>query len=109
MIADQEEIARLDVQMLQAVLAIHQVQDFGRLDEVAEQILAGDAGKPLVLIAIVSTSARLLIGQLRDDHELAADAFDAIHRQQKRMAKVFDVLDGLEFFVRLGGVAPRRR
>ena len=43
-VADQEEVVRLDVEVLQAVLEVHPVEGLGGLEQVAEQFVAGDAG-----------------------------------------------------------------
>ena len=38
--ANQEQVARLDVEMLQAILEVHQIEHFGRLAQVAEYLVA---------------------------------------------------------------------
>ena len=45
-LVDEEEVLRLDVEVLQLVLIVHQVQRFGGLLHVAEQLVARDAGQP---------------------------------------------------------------
>ena len=39
-----------------------------------------------------------LVCQFHDNNQLSVDQFDALHRQQERMAKRLDVLNGLQFF-----------
>ena len=42
-IADEEQVARLDVEMLQVVLLVHVIERFGRVADVAQQRVARDA------------------------------------------------------------------
>ena len=104
MLADQEEIARLDVQVLQAVLVVHQVQHFGRLAQVAQQLGARHARLALLTV-IEQHFVQVLVGQLGDDHQLAGAALDAVDGEQKRVANVLDALDGLQLGVGLRSFA----
>ena len=72
-IAHQEKIARLDVQMLQMALHVEHVQHLGRLAQVAEQLLAWNARLARGLV-FLQQLMHVLVGQLRDDDEFAVDA-----------------------------------
>ncbi len=97
-IAHQKQIARLDVQMLQVELEVHEVQHLGRLAQVAEQLAARHARLPLGPI-LLQKLVEILVGQLGDDDQFPADVLDAVHRQQKRMANRLDMLDGPQLFL----------
>ena len=59
--ADEEEVARLDVEVLQAVLLVEHVEDLGRLREVAQQLgprHAGQAG-----VAVLARAGRAGCGR----------------------------------------------
>ena len=101
-LVDQEEVLRLDVEVLQLVLIVHQVQRLGRLVHVAEQFVARDAGQALGA-ALLEAVPEVAVGQLHDDDELAVDDVVAFQRQDVGMADRLDAAEGLEFL--LGAVA----
>ena len=97
-IADEEEVARLDVQVLQAVLLVHVIESDGRVADVAEEGVAGDAdqaGREALLEGVVE----ILIGQLHDDNELAFDDLDAVHGQDEGVADFLDAVEGLQLLL----------
>ncbi len=102
-VADEEEIARLDVEVLEAVLVVHVVEAFGRIPDVAQQGVARDAdqaGRQAVLVGVVQTAIR----PLHDDDEFAGDFLDAVHRQNERVAHLLDAVQGLLFLFGAGAV-----
>ncbi len=103
--ADEEEVARLDVEVLQAVLLIEQVEDLGRLLEVAQQFGPRHAG-PAGGLALHEQVVQAAVGQLHHDDQLAADPLDAVHAEQKRVAEGLDVLQGAQLL--LGAVGAVR-
>ena len=102
-VADEEQVARLDVEVLEAVLVVHVVEAFGRVPDVAQQRVARDAdqaGRQAVLEGIVQTAIR----PLHDDDEFAGDFLDAVHRQNERVAHLLDAVKGLLFLFGAGAV-----
>ncbi len=97
-VADQKEITRLDIQMLQVELQVHEVQDLGGLAQVGKQIGPRHALLPLAA-KLLQELVQIVVGQLGDDDQLAADAFNPVHREQKRVADGFDMLDRAKFFL----------
>ena len=71
-VEDQEQVLRLDVEMLNLVLVVHQVQCFGRFVHVAEQFVARDARLALAA-ALAEAVPEVAVGQLHHDDELAID------------------------------------
>jgi hypothetical protein len=97
MIANQEEIARLDVKMLQVVIEIHQVERFGDFAHVSEESLARDPQVPVGPLFLQQVM-QIPIRQFHYDYQLALHPFDALHREQEGMAYRLDTLDGVQFF-----------
>ena len=93
-VADEEEVARLDVEVLEVVLLVHVVEAFGRVPDVAQQGVARDADQARRQ-ALLEGVVQAAVGQLHDDDQLAADVLDAVHRQDERMAHLLDALEGL--------------
>ena len=93
-VVDQEQVLRLDVQVLQVVLHVHHVEGFGGLGHVAEQLLARDAGQVL-RAALAEPVPERAVGQLHDDEELAVDDVEAFQGQEERMADLLDAVEGL--------------
>ena len=96
MVVDEKEVLRLDVEVLQVVLGVHQVQHFGGLLHVLQEHVAVDAG-----LAFFAAGAEAVpeaaVGQFGDDVEPAADQVVAVDRQQVRVADRLDALEGAEF------------
>ena len=82
-VADQEQVARLDVEVLQVVLLVHVVERFGRVAEVAQQVVARNADQAGRL-ALLEQVVQALVGQLHDDDQLAVDDLDAVHATGRR-------------------------
>ena len=81
----QEDVLRLDVQMLELVLGAHQVEGLGRLLHVPEQFLAGDPRQPAGL-ALGEPVVQVLVGQLHHDDKLAVHDVEPLDRQHERVA-----------------------
>src|SRR5262249_15198264 len=92
---DQEEVLRLDVEVLELVLRVHQVERLGGLGHVAEQFLARDADLALGA-ALLEAVPEVLVGQLHDDHELAVDDVEAFQGQDVGVADRLDAAEGLQ-------------
>src|SRR5262249_25692215 len=67
MVANEEEIVRLDVQVLQSILKVHQIEGLGRFAAVAEQFIAVYAPVTRVLVFLEQVP-EALIGQFHDDN-----------------------------------------
>jgi hypothetical protein len=94
-VADQEQVLRLDVEVLQLVLHVHQVEGLGRLFQVAQQLGARDAWKSLGP-ALLVTRFEVAVGQLHDDEELTLDDVEAFQRQDVRVTDRLDAAEGLQ-------------
>jgi hypothetical protein len=90
-VADDEQVVRLDVEVLQAVREVHPVQGLGRLQQEAQQFLARDAGLPLGLVLALQR-VQAAVGQLHDDDQHPAGDLDPVQRQDERVADVLDAL-----------------
>jgi hypothetical protein len=99
---DEEEVLRLDVQVLQLVLLVHQVEGLGGLLHVAEELVAGDAGHAAGAALLVAVP-EVVVGQLHDDDEQAVDDVVAFQREDVGVADGLDAREGLELL--LGAVA----
>ncbi len=104
MAAHQEEVARLDVQVLQAVLEVHHVERLGRLAQVADQ-LAARYPRLAGLLPVHQDVVQALVGQLHDDDEFVVDALDAVHRQDERVADGLDEVEGPQLLLGAAAVA----
>src|SRR5207248_3741131 len=98
-VVDQEQVLRLDVQVLQLVLRAHHVERFGGVEHVAEQLFAGDAGQALGA-ALAEAVPQGAVGQLGDDHQLTVYDLEQLDGKDEGVADVDDALEGFEF---LGG------
>ena len=97
-VVDQEQVLRLDVEVLQLILRVHQVEGLGRLLQVAEQLVAGDAGQPLGA-ALLEAVPEVAVGQLHDDDELAVDDVVAFEREDVGVADGLDAVEGLQLLL----------
>src|SRR5262249_18008903 len=102
-VADQEQVARLDVEVLQAVADVHQVECFGRLGQVGQQFAARDAGSAAGLV-LLQEVVQAPVRQLHHEDQFAGEEPDEGQRQEERGAAGLDVLDCLPFLVG-GGLA----
>ncbi len=100
-VADEEQVGRLDVEVLQAVPEVDEVEGFGGLAHVAEQLVAVDAALPGGP-ALGEEVGEVAVGQFHDEDEFAVEDFNAVDGQQKGVAHGLDELDGPEF--EAGGV-----
>ena len=98
MVVDQEEVLRLDIEMLELVLRVHQVEGFASLLHVAQQLFAGNA-RQAKRTALAEPVPEVAVGQLHDDEELAVDDVEAFERKNVGMAYGFDAGQGFEFLL----------
>ena len=98
-VADHEQVVRLDVEVLQAVLEIDHVEGLGRLAEEAEQLLARDAGLALPL-AVEQDRLEVAVRQFHDENQHPVDDLDPFEGEEVGMADALDALDRFQF---LGG------
>ena len=110
MVADDEEIVGLDVEVLQAVLEIDHVKGLGRLAEVAEQLLARDAGLTLTL-AVEQDRLEVAIRQFHDENQHPFDDLDPFEGEKVGVANALDALNRFQFLggERAAGVGVARR
>jgi len=80
MVEEQEDVLRLDVEVLQIELHVHQVEGLGGFLEVAQQLRARDAGQALGLALLKAVEQRA-VGKLADDDQAAIDDVEAFERQ----------------------------
>src|SRR5947209_6322027 len=84
--------------LLKMMPLVHVVEGFGRISQVAQQLIARDADKTrrdAFLIDVVERAFR----QLHDDDELPFDDFDAVEGADEGMADFLDALQGLPFLL----------
>ena len=90
--ADQQQVLRLDVQVLQAVLLTDVIQGVGRVAQVAPtRSLRGMPGQSR-LAALVEFLLQARSGQLGDDDQLVVDPLDPLQREQEGMADLLDAV-----------------
>ena len=102
-IADQKQVARLDVKMLEIVLLVHVVQGFGGVAQVAEKVVARDANESGGLV-FDKQIMQALIREFGDDEQLAADILNLLDGKHKGMAHPFDPLQRATLLLGAGGV-----
>ncbi len=95
-VADEQEVLRLDVEVLQTMYLGHVVERLGGIAEVAEQLFARN---PLQgrLAALVEAVAQTAVGQFGDDDQLVVDHLDALEGKEKGVADFLDSAQGLTF------------
>ena len=79
------------------------VQGVGRVVQVGQQLVAGNAGQA-GLAALVEFLLQARRGQLGDDDQVAVDPLDAFQREQEGVADLLDAVQGGQF-----ARAPARR
>jgi hypothetical protein len=102
-VADEEQVARLDVEVLEVVLLVHVVQRLGRVADVPQQGVARDAdqaGRLALDVGVVQAAVR----QLHDDDQFAVRDLDAIQGKDERVANLLDALQGTEFLLGAGAL-----
>ena len=102
-VENEEQILRLDVEMLELELDVHQVEHFRGLGHIAEQLLARDAGVALRAALLEAVSQRA-IRQLHDDDEVIIDVFITIEQEDERMAHRLDADQRFPFLIGTGTV-----
>src|ERR1700677_1306837 len=95
-IVREKDILRLDVQMLQLILDVHQIERFGRSAKIVQQLRAWNARQPQSA-ALLKTIPDGAIGQLHDDDQLTIDDVVAFQRQDIRVMDRLDAAESLEF------------
>src|SRR5262249_16482860 len=106
-IADQEQVARLDVEVLEIVLFIHVVQSFGRIADIAQERVARNAYHAGSL-ALREHVVQALVRQLHDDDQLTPGNLDTLQRQHERMTNFLDTRQCLEFLFGAGALDVQR-
>ncbi len=93
-----KQVARLDVEVLKLVLLVHVIEGFGGVAQVAQQVVAGDADQPGVML-LDEQIVQAAVGQLHDDDQLAFDFLDLLESADERMANLLDALQGVHFLL----------
>ena len=106
MIADEQQIFRFDVEVLQAVPFVDEVEHFGGVPQVNQQLFARDSFEAL-LAAVVETRFEAALRQFGDDNQPAGEDFDPLDRQQKRMTHLSNAVE--RFQLALGALCRARR
>ena len=94
-IAEDQQVFRLDVQVQQAVPLREEVERFGRVGHVLQQLVARDAGEPFGA-ALAEPLVEAHVGQLGQNRQPAVDDLEPFERQQERMPHALDPLQRLE-------------
>ena len=94
--AHQQQVLGLDVEVLQGILLTDVIQGVGRVVQVGQQFVAGNAGQT-GLAALFEFLLQARRGQLGDDQQVAVDPLDAFQRQQEGMADLLDAVQGGQF------------
>ncbi len=87
--AHQKQVLRLDIEMLQFMLEIHEVESFGGLGQISQQVRVRQARQTAPL-AIHQQIGHAAVGQFHHDHQNAALHFGPFDRQNERMPDVRD-------------------
>src|SRR5262245_45238568 len=87
-IAYEEKIARLDIEMRQIWRFAEEVEPVGGIGHVAKQPVAGDAGITL-LAHVLEYVVKAVLGQLHDDGDFAFKNVDSFDRKDKRVTDFF--------------------
>ena len=107
-VGDHEQVARLDVEVLEVVLLDQVVEPVGGVVEEAEQDVAGDARPARPAGTRRGSLVQVLVGQLHDDDEFAADVLDLLDGEDERVADLLDALERLHLLLGAGAVAVER-
>ena len=97
-VVEQEQVLRFDVEVLQLVLVVHEVEDFGRLAHVLEQFFARDAGQAGFAV-FAEALPKVAIGEFHDDDEPAFDDVVAVEGQQVRVPDGLDPFEGFQLLL----------
>src|SRR5262249_29094241 len=87
--AQDQQVLRLDVEVLEPVDLVHEVQRLGGVAQVAEQFAARHAGQPGIAARLVAL-LEAEVGQLSDDQEPAVDHLVTLERQEEGVADRLD-------------------
>ena len=96
-IANEEQVARLNVKMLQLVIEVHEIERFGDLTHVSEESFARDSLVPVGPL-LLKQVMQIPICQFHYDYQLPLHPFDSLHGEQKGMANRLDPLDSVQLF-----------
>jgi hypothetical protein len=104
--AEQEQVLRLHVQVLEAMHLVDVVERLARVAHVTEQLVPGNAGQA-ASPAFVESAVQAALGQFGDDDQLAVEVLETLQRQQERVPDSLDPLQGTQFLLgaRAGQVA----
>ena len=95
-IVDKKQVLRLDVQVLELMLRIHQVEGFRGVVQVAVQFGARNSRQAL-RPAFAEAVPERAVGQFRHDDQLAVDDVETLDGENEGMADGDDAFEGLEF------------
>ena len=93
--ADNQQILRLDVQVLERIAFAHVVQGVGRIAEIDQQFFSWDAGVR-GRAAGGETIFQARVGQLGDNHKLAVHDLDPLQGKQEGVTHLLDPLESLQ-------------
>ncbi len=96
MVAHHQQVFGLNVQVLQPVPIVDEVERVGRVADISEKFIAGNAGES-GLAAGVEAGLEAALSQFRHDDQAAVDDFDPFNRKQKRMADFLDPIERFQF------------
>ena len=107
-VVNQKNVLRLNVQVLQTVLIIHQIEGFSTFLHDAEKLGPGDARQTLSP-TFFEAVPKIAIRQLHDNQELAVDNVITFQGEDVRMTDSLDAAEGLQLLfgplaVRAGGL-----
>ena len=95
MAADEKQVLRLHVEMLQRVAIAKKVEGVGRIAHVPEQLITSNsrqAGAATLVVTVFQTR----VGQFCNDREPVVDDFDPFQREQERVADRLDAMKRAE-------------
>ena len=93
--AHQQQVLRLDVQVLERMLLVDVVQGIGRIVQIGQQFFARDA-RQARLAVLVEQLLHARGGQLGHDDQVAVDQLDPLQREDERVAHLLDAVQRAE-------------
>src|SRR5207302_8691265 len=79
---DQQQVLRLDVQVLKPIVLVHVIEGFGGIAHIRQQFIAGNSGQ-LRTSALLKPFHQAALRELGNDKKLIVDDLDAFQRQQE--------------------------
>ena len=99
--ADQQQVLRLDIQVLKSVLLAHVIESVRRVQHVRQQLAARNTGQPgaAALREVVHEAG---IRQFHDDDELIVNNLETFEGKDEGMPNLFDAAQRLELLLGAG-------